>query len=68
MSVGIHRIDQHCCASCRWWNGSRTIDFNGGSTPRYIKAEVGLFDCLAHKSKRTAATSCPRFMKWERLP
>jgi len=67
MSVGTYRIGSRCCACCRWWNGPRAVDFNGGGSPRYVKAESGLYDCIATKSKKSAATVCPRFCAWEKL-
>lgn len=67
MSVGVYRLNQRCCATCRWWTGSRMVDFGGGSVPRYVKAEADQHDCMAMKTRKSAGSVCPRYALWEKI-
>lgn len=67
MSQASYRITERKCATCRWWDGARRVKFSGTS-PCYVEAESGAFPCIAFRSKKTtAATTCSRYERWERL-
>ena len=63
-----YRIAEKKCATCRWWNGERGIDFNGGSRPMYVKVANSNSTCSAKNgSPASAATTCPRWTRWEKI-
>ena len=63
-----YRLTEKKCATCRWWNGERGINFNGGSRPQYVKVENSNSTCAAkNNSPASAATSCPRWTRWEKI-
>jgi len=65
----VYRIADKKCATCRWWNGERVVDFNGGSRPVYVKVGNSNAACSAkNNGPASAATVCPRWMRWEKLP
>jgi len=65
----VYRIADKKCATCRWWNGERTVDFNGGSRPVYVKVGNSNATCSAkNNGPASAATTCPRWTRWEKLP
>jgi len=64
----VYRITEKKCATCRWWNGGRQVDFNGGSNPVYVKVGNSNATCVAKSNvSASAATNCPRWMRWEKL-
>lgn len=63
-----YRLTEKKCATCRWWNGERSINFNGGSRPQYVKVENSNSTCSAKSNgPASAATCCPRWMIWEKI-
>ena len=66
--AAVYRVTEKKCATCRWWNGERAVDFNGGSRPTYVKVEDSASTCAAKSNyPASAATVCPRWVKWEKL-
>ena len=64
----VYRIAEKKCATCRFWNGDRAVDFNGGSRPVYVKVGNSNLTCSAKgNGPASAATVCPRWMRWEKL-
>lgn len=67
MSYGTYKLSDRKCATCRYWEGGRKIDFVANK-PTYVKAESGSAACIAVNNKNTtAATTCPRYQQWEKL-
>lgn len=67
MSTATYRVAEKKCATCRWWQGSRTIEFRILS-PNYVKADAKPAPCMALKGEsKTPATFCSRWSKWEKL-
>lgn len=64
----VYRLAEKKCATCRWWNGDRSIYFNGGNTPYGVRVENSNSTCAAkNNGPASAATSCPRWTRWEKL-
>lgn len=67
MGIGTYRIKDKKCATCRWWDGGRKIDFVANK-PTYIKADSSPGSCLAQSGKSvTASSTCPKYTLWEKL-
>ena len=63
-------IEHRKCATWRWWTGARDVRFVG-PTPKFVTVK-GLLPAELCKGwdgnrKFGAASSCPRWSKWERL-
>ena len=64
--AAVYRINEKKCATCRWWQGARAIEFRG-TAPFYVKVE-GSGPCAAWgNASKTPATSCSRWSLWEKL-
>ena len=67
MSVAVYRVSEKKCATCRWWQGARSVELRGYQ-PYYVKVEAGPAPRMALKGKqKSAATTCPRWRKGENL-
>lgn len=67
MATGTYRVVERKCATCRYWDGGRSLVFVKNRA-HYVKADAGQHACLAQSSKRTtAATTCPKYQPWEKL-
>lgn len=63
-----YRIEQRCCATCRWWNGARMVDFAGGNRPIYVKVGDMMAKCdVKNGSAASAGSSCPKWIRWEKI-
>lgn len=63
----IYRVTDKKCATCRWWNGARSVEFRG-NVPYYVKAESVNATCMARgNGAASASTVCSKWSKWERL-
>jgi hypothetical protein len=66
-SYGVYKVTDKKCATCSFWSGNRTIDFNANK-PKFIKAETGSAKCIAQKGRTpTAGTNCLKWQQWEKL-
>ena len=54
------------CATCRWWQGERGIQF-WNKKPFKVECDAK-GDCMAIKAPKTFSVSCPRWVAWEKLP
>ena len=67
MSIAVYRVTEKKCATCRWWQGSRTVEFRVLS-PNYVKVEAAPAPCMALNGQaKTPASFCSRWSKWEKL-
>jgi len=67
MGYGTYKLTDKKCATCSFWDGTRTIDFVANK-PKYIKAESGSFGCMAQSGRQTtAATTCQKYRIWEKI-
>jgi len=63
----VYRIGEKKCATCRWWNGERGIEFIGNK-PYYVKIVNYHSTCMAkHNGPATATSICPRWQNWEKI-
>ena len=65
--TAYYRLAEKKCATCRWWNGPRGIEFRA-TKPYYVKVETVRSACMA-KSNTTAtpANTCLRWTAWEKI-
>ena len=61
----VNLTDQKC-ATCRWWQGARDIQF-WNKKPFKVECDAK-GDCMAIKTPRAYSSSCPRWVAWEKLP
>ena len=54
------------CATCRWWQGDRDIQF-WNKKPFKVECDAK-GDCMSIKAPKTFSASCPRWVAWEKLP
>ena len=54
------------CATCRWWQGNRDIQF-WNKKPFKVECDAK-GDCLAIKAPKAYSGACPRWVAWEKLP
>ncbi len=54
------------CATCRWWQGCRDIQF-WNKKPFKVECDAK-GDCSAIKAPKAYSGTCPRWMAWEKLP
>lgn len=67
MSTAVYRVTEKKCATCRWWQGARGLEFRNYQ-PFYVVVEAGPAPCMALKGQqKTPATTCSRWSKWEKL-
>ena len=67
MSTATYRAAEKKCATCRWWQGMRTVEFRILS-PNYVRVDAKPALCMAlNGQQKTPATSCSRWSKWEKL-
>lgn len=63
----VYRIGEKKCATCRWWNGARGVEFRANK-PYYVKTESGRAACMAKSNtSSTAANTCLRWAAWEKI-
>ena len=63
----VFSVTDKKCATCRFWNGVRSITFNK-LKPRYVKAEATPAVCLVQSGRKTKHVDhCSKFMIWEKL-
>lgn len=66
-AYGTFSVTDTKCATCRFWDGERTIDFVAYK-PRYIKAVAGPATCIAQNGRIARHVDrCPKYMRWEKL-
>lgn len=67
-SLGTFSVTDCKCATCRFWDGERSIDFVANK-PRYIKAAATPANCLAQPGRVARHIDrCPKYIRWEKLP
>lgn len=67
-SYGTFAVADEKCATCRFWDGERTIGFVAYK-PRYIKAMAGAAKCLVQPGRATRHVNrCSKYIRWEKLP
>ena len=54
------------CATCRWWQGNRDIQF-WNKKPFKVECDAK-GDCAAIKAPKAYSGACPRWVAWEKLP
>ena len=54
------------CATCRWWQGERGIQF-WNKKPFKVECDAK-GDCMSIKAPKPYSSSCPRWVAWEKLP
>lgn len=65
--TAYYRIAEKKCATCRWWNGERGIEFRAYK-PYYVKVGNSNSTCLAKKNAASsAANTCLRWAAWEKI-
>ena len=63
----VYRIEEKKCATCRWWNGARGIEFRANK-PFYVKVGNSSSTCMAKSNgPASAATTCPKWTRWEKI-
>ena len=63
----VYRIEEKKCATCRWWNGERGIEFHM-NRPFYVKVGNSNSTCMAKSNgPASAATTCPKWTRWEKI-
>lgn len=63
----IYRVEERKCATCRYWDGARTLEFRADKAFA-VRVEGMAAPCLAYRGQtRTPATCCSRWVKWEKL-
>ena len=63
----VYRITEKKCATCRWWNGERGIEFRANQ-PYYVKVGDSNSTCMAKSNgAASAATVCPKWTRWEKI-
>ena len=63
----VYRIEEKKCATCRWWNGDRVVEFRA-NRPFYVKVGKPSSTCMARSNgPASAATTCPRWARWEKI-
>ena len=63
----VYRIEEKKCATCRWWNGARGIEFRANK-PFYVKVGNSSSTCMAKSNgPASAATTCPKWTRWEQI-
>ena len=63
----IYRIAEKKCATCRWWNGSRSVDFRANQ-PYYVKVGDSSSTCAAKSNTvASAASYCSKWTRWEKI-
>ena len=66
MATATYRITEKKCATCRWWDGQRSVEFRANK-PFYVKVEAEAADCMAQKRTPTPGDRCPKWMIWEKI-
>ena len=67
MSTAVYRVAEKKCATCRWWQGERAVEFRALS-PTYVKVVAAPAPCMALGNQpKTPAITCSRWSKWEKL-
>lgn len=67
MSTATYWTTEKKCATCRWWQGERIVEFRALS-PTYVKAIAAPAPCMAlNGQSKTPVTFCSRWSKWEKL-
>ena len=66
MATATYRITERKCATCRWWDGQRTVEFRA-NRPFYVKAETGAAGCMAQKRIPTPGDVCIKWSVWEKI-
>ena len=67
MSIAVYRVAEKKCATCRWWQGVRSIEMRNYQ-PYYVKVDAASAVCMAlNDQAKMPATTCPRWAKWEKL-
>ena len=65
--TAAYRTTEKKCATCRWWNGGRCVEFRANE-PFYVQADSQPAPCSAKgNAKTTAANTCLRWSPWEKL-
>ena len=65
--TAVYRIAEKKCATCRWWNGERGIEFHVNK-PFYVKVGNSNSTCMAkHNGPSSAANTCLRWALWEKI-
>lgn len=66
-----YRVEDKKCATCRYWDGPRTIVVVQRGIPKYVEAVEGTkqFLCLVSRSgyKRAPSFRCQHFVPWEKI-
>ncbi len=65
--TAYYRIAEKKCATCRWWNGPRGIEFRANK-PYYVKVDNSNSTCMAKKNATSSAVNtCLRWAAWEKI-
>ncbi len=64
--AAVYRITEKKCATCRWWNGERGVEFRANQ-PYYVKVGNSSSTCIARNGAASAATVCPKWARWEKI-
>ena len=62
----VYRIEDKKCATCRWWNGERGIEFRANK-PFYVKVGNSSSTCMAKSNGPLPLTQAEKEEKGERL-
>ena len=65
--AAVYRVTDRKCATRRWWNGVRAIDFRANQ-PYYVKVANSNAACMARNNgAASAATVCAKWSRWEKI-
>ena len=65
--AATYNITGKHCATCRYWNGERGIEFCG-NRPYRVKVGNTTSTCMAKSNTRASAgTVCSRWAQWEKI-
>ena len=66
MSI-VYRVNEKKCATCRWWNGDRGVEFRVNQ-PFYVKVGNPRSTCMAKSNGPASSTGyCPKWACWEKI-
>ena len=67
-AYAVFSVTDQKCATCRFWDGERTIQFSANK-PRYVKAVAVSSKCIAQTGRSARHVDrCPKYVRWEKLP
>ena len=66
MAMAVYKITEKKCATCRWWDGWRSVELRANK-PFYVKVDAEAAECSVQKRTPTPGDCCPKWMIWEKI-